>query len=608
MEFLQKLIQWVEVGAGGRWVRRGVVILGVLLLAVAYNWLGYRNLASAEAMDMAQVGRNLSQGKGYSTLFLRPLSIHLLLEKHKPADGTPLTREEITRLFASPHPDMVNPPVYPLALAGLMSVVPFEYSIPEKPMPFFRSDGRFSRHQPDFLIGIFNQLLFFATVALVFLLALRLFDKGVAWLTAAVILGTDLFWQFSVSGLSTNLLLLIFVGLAWCLVLLDEESREPRHTPYWPYLMAVAVGLLVAAGALTRYSFGWLIIPVLGFLFFSAFPGRFQLGTVALVAFLGAFASWIAYNMVVTGLPFGIATYAVLEGTPSFPDYQLQRSLSPEFTGFSFTALCWQKFISNARTLVTQELPRLAGSWISAFFLVGLFIDFRTPAVRRLRSFALFSLVTLGLVQTMVKSQVSIDTPVVNGENLIFLIAPLVVLFGVSLFMVVFEQIEWPVREMRLIALVFFTLLLSLPLVFRFIPPRTNPVVFPPYNPPALDIFGKWMQPGELTMSDMPWAMAWYGQRESVWCTLKVNASGNESTAETFFAVSDYIKPVQLLVLSRLTVDQSVILEEPWNTFALTCFVAKQAPAWFPLRVTQPYWTPHFIVLTDMSARMQRKP
>jgi hypothetical protein len=372
--------------------------------------------------------------------------------------------------------------------------------------------------------------------------------------------------------------------------------------------MAVAVGLLVAAGALTRYSFGWLIIPVLGFLFFSAFPGRFQLGTVTLLAFLGAFASWIAYNMVVTGLPFGIATYAVFEGTPSFPDYQLQRSLNPDFTGVSFTTLCWQKFVLNARALVSKELPCLAGSWISAFFLVGLFIDFRTPAVRRLRSFALFSLITLGLVQTMVKSQASIDSPVVNGENLIFLMAPLVVLFGVSLFMVVFEQIEWPVREMRLVALVFFALLLSLPLVFRFIPPRTNPVVFPPYNPQALDICGKWMQPGELTMSDMPWAMAWYGQRESVWCTLKVNAPVNESTAETFFEVHDYIKPVELLLLSRLTMDQSVILEEPWNNFALTCLVAKQAPPWFPLRVSQPGWTPHFLVLTDVSARMQRKP
>ena len=608
MASLQRLIYWVEVGGGGRWVRRGVVVLVVLLLAVAYSWLGYRNLASAEAMDMAQVGRNIANGKGFSTLFIRPLSIHLLLEKNKPADGSPLNREEIKRLFESPHPDMMNPPVYPLVLASLMSVVPFNYSIPDKPVPFFHTEGRFTRYQPDFLIGVFNQMLFLGTVVFVCLLALRLFDKGVAWLTAAIMLGTDLFWQFSVSGLSTNLLLLIFVGLAWCLVLLEEGSREPRHSPFRPYLLAVAAGLLVAAGALTRYSFGWMIIPVVGFVFLSAFPQRLQLGTLTLVAFLGVFASWVAYNLSATGLPFGIATYAVLEGTPFFPEYQLQRSLAPDFTGYSLTALCWHKFILNARTLITQELPQLAGNWISAFFLVGLFIDFRSPAVRRLRTWALFSLVTLGLVQNMVKSQVSIDTPVVNGENLIFLTAPLVVLFGVGFFMMVFEQIKWPLREMRHVVLVAFAVLLSLPLILRFIPPRTNPVVFPPYNPPAMQICGKWMEADELTMSDMPWAMAWYGQRQSVWCTLKVNAPAGENAAETFFAINDYIKPVELLLLTRLTMDRSIVLEEPWNNFALTCLVAKQAPSWFPLRASQPGWAPHFLVLTDLTARMQRKP
>ncbi len=39
-------------------------------------------------------------------------------------------------------------------------------------------------------------------------------------------LGTELLWRFSVSGLSTMLLLVIFIGLAWCLVLLEQEGGE----------------------------------------------------------------------------------------------------------------------------------------------------------------------------------------------------------------------------------------------------------------------------------------------------------------------------------------------------------------------------------------------
>src|ERR1035437_8305937 len=112
------------------------------------------------------------------------------------------------------HPDVSNSPVCPAVLAGLMKVQPFNYTI--------SSTKSFSRFKPDFLIALFNQLLFLAVIALVFLLARRLFDPGVAWLSAGLLLGTELFWRFSVSGLSTMLLLLIFMGLAWCLVLLEE--------------------------------------------------------------------------------------------------------------------------------------------------------------------------------------------------------------------------------------------------------------------------------------------------------------------------------------------------------------------------------------------------
>ena len=47
-------------------------------------------------------------------------------------------------------------------------------------------------------------------------------------------------------------------------------------------------------------------------------------------------------------------------------------------------------------------------------------------------------------------------------------------------------------------------------------------------------------------MSDMPWAMAWYGQSQSVWLT---------SSPEDFLAISDYQKPIKLLLLTRMTID-----------------------------------------------------
>src|SRR5262249_28625706 len=130
------------------------------------------------------------------------------------------------------HPDIANPPVYPVVLAGLMKIVPFNYAIPSKDKPFWSSrdgDGhtRFLRYRPDFIISFFNQLLFLGIVASVFFLARRLFDQTIAWFAIVLLLYTELFWKFSVSGLSTILLMLIFMGLVWCLVLLDVEASKP---------------------------------------------------------------------------------------------------------------------------------------------------------------------------------------------------------------------------------------------------------------------------------------------------------------------------------------------------------------------------------------------
>ena len=156
---------------------------------------------------------------------------------------------------------LANPPVYPVVLAGLMKVLPFDFTISAKARPFWSNGDRFWRYQPDFLIALFNQLLFFIVIVLLFFLARRLFDSEVAWLSAILLLGTELLWRFSVSGLSTMLLLLIFMGLAWCLVLLENETRKPITSQGKLLGLSVAMGLLIGAGCLTRYAFGWMVIP-----------------------------------------------------------------------------------------------------------------------------------------------------------------------------------------------------------------------------------------------------------------------------------------------------------------------------------------------------------
>ena len=78
MSPLQKLIQSIEVGKWAGRLRLALGALAVLLLLVGYDLRQFRNLSTREAMDSAQLARNISEGKGFTTQFIRPLSLFLV--------------------------------------------------------------------------------------------------------------------------------------------------------------------------------------------------------------------------------------------------------------------------------------------------------------------------------------------------------------------------------------------------------------------------------------------------------------------------------------------------------------------------------------------------
>ncbi len=273
---IQTILHKLEVGGGLRPLKWGLLVLALLVLMLSYNFRGFKNMSTMEAMDSAQLARNLAEHKGYTTLFVRPFSVYLLQKAAADNNGPAPVGDTTDRgQLRGMHPDLANPPVYPLLLAAMMKLAPgFRYqaagtatfNLGRKHIGLWNFNGGFWIYPPDFWISLFNQGLFLVTVVLVFFLARRLFDNTVAWTSAALFLGTDLFWRFSISGLSTMLLLLIFVGLCWCLLLLEQKAREASTDHKRLLQLAAVIGAIIII--LTRYSFGWLIIPVLlyGFL------------------------------------------------------------------------------------------------------------------------------------------------------------------------------------------------------------------------------------------------------------------------------------------------------------------------------------------------------
>src|SRR5687768_10353767 len=124
--FAQDLIHKFEVGAGSRWLRIGVSIVAVVALALFYNMALFRNFSTSEAMDAAQLARNISEGKGFTTDFVRPFSIYLLKKQQRsPGEASANTNAVAAALERSA--DMSNPPVYPVLLAGVLRLMPFKY-------------------------------------------------------------------------------------------------------------------------------------------------------------------------------------------------------------------------------------------------------------------------------------------------------------------------------------------------------------------------------------------------------------------------------------------------------------------------------------------------
>ena len=594
---IQQLIRVTEDNTGGRWLK--YLVGGLLLLGLffTYDLVAYRGFASPEAMDAAQVGRNLAEGKGFSTLYVRPFSIYLLREHNQAKMAGAATGTNVVDLaqLEQPHPDLANAPVYPTLLAGMWKIMQPDWKVKVR-QNFWTESGSYRRYPPEFCLALCNQFLLLVVVWLTYSLARKLFDPQAALLAALLTLCSDVLLKFSVSGLSTMLLLVVFLGVVLCLVKFEEAARDVAPNVRRLFGLALTAGLLLGVGMLTRYSFGWLILPVVVYLVLFGGPRRSGLAVTAGMAFVVVVTPWIIRNLAVSGTLFGTAGYAVAENTAVFPGSRLMQSLNPNLNLVSWVSVCLRKFIFNSRLIFQGGLVSVAGVWVGVLFFAGLLLGLRNVAARRLRYFTLMCLAVLFVVQALGQTGLAGLSPEFNTENLLVLLAPLFVIFAVVFFLTLLDQMRLPAQPLRYVVIVVMALVTCQPLIATLLPPRTSPVVYPPYYPPEIQRMADWMKPEELMMSDIPWAVAWYGNRQCAQCTVNSQVD--------FFQLNDYNKSVKALYLTLVTLDSKLFTEclqggvDSWGNFALKTVAGNQIPPSFPLK-TSPYGLNSGLFLTD---------
>ncbi len=239
------------------------LMAGVFLFFISFSLMTSRpiRLVEIEAIGYAQIARNISEGGGITTKFIRPISLRFFPK------------------FKN-HPDLTNPPLYPLYLSRIVKM----FKSPNI------ANGELDRKIIIFGSGIF----FLLSIPFFFWLATRMVRKDVAHLSVMFFVTNAIILRRSITALPDMFLLFLFL-----LLMIALSYYEGRNI-FKPAIVGVLLGLCY----LTRYSFGLFAIPLVVFFFLKS--KRYKIFHVGmfLSSFLAVIFPWLVRNYSCTGNPF----------------------------------------------------------------------------------------------------------------------------------------------------------------------------------------------------------------------------------------------------------------------------------------------------------------
>ncbi|GAB4249546.1 MAG: hypothetical protein OHK005_16360 [Candidatus Methylacidiphilales bacterium] len=519
MSGLQSIVYAMEVGGIRWWITRGVLLAVWFGLAVFYFVSEFVGFSRAEAMDQAQLARQVAEGKGFTTQFIRPLAIWQLKESGKKV-------EEIDLLN---FPDTVNPPLHPLvnAVGFKLSGVSFDVAQGQvKDLRIFRPE--------QIVLAISLSFLLLTTLTL-YVWARWLFDDVVAVTATLFFMSTALVWNFAISGLSTMLLMfcLTAAGLSLHAALVwDEEERG------WLAVVGAAVtACFLGLAAMTNYVFGWLILPLV-VVTALAFSRRWLALTVVLVVFVGVCAPWWVRNITLVGHPFGLAWVSAFMDGGLFPGQSIWRSLELSVWQIVSPAGVIRDMV---RGVMNQSMAfsTLCGGFVLAALAVGSILHrfrARTSSVEHW-----FWMGGVGTVLVLGGVTFPADPAMWQSSNHLLPFLPVLLTFAMAFLYVLLDRIQLPVRVLKYCVVAIILMIHAVPMARDFLAPAGRLFAYPPYFPPILVLTKSWSEPDEVSAGDIPWAQAWYQNRVAVWLP---------KNKEQFFEISDLMRRIVMVLIT----------------------------------------------------------
>lgn len=493
---VQEMVHRLEVGA---W--RKVVLIATLCMAVAglaslYLFFQFRGLDSETAMDQAQLGRQIASGAGYTTLYIRPMAMwQFLNHEEKLPEG----------LF----PDTYNFPLNPLLNAALLRPI----------KPWWPMDPAEPVYIGDRVIAGAGVALFLGSLIVFFFILRSLFDSKLAWMSVGLVLVTDMIWRFAVSGLPQMLLLFLF-ALALLLLRYAIACRDEKKNKTALLLLSGA-GLLFGLMTLAQPLSAWIFLGFVVFVF-AWFRPRAISGLIVLFLYAAVVAPWLVRNYLVSGNPFGLSIFSILDGTTG-SELSFMSNLQPDLSAFGGVR-------SKLRAGVTGQLHNLFAfigfNIAAAAFFFSLLHVFRRPGSNMMRwaLMLMWVFAALGMAFFPPRGEVS-----VNQLHALFL--PMFVAYGMAFLLVLFNRLNLRFQPARIAFITLVFLASAMPMAVNLLTASPMRVAWPPYVAPFINTVCRWMDQNEVICSDMPWATAWYGNVRSLLLP---------ATVKQFILINDY--------------------------------------------------------------------
>jgi len=481
---LESAVQWFlhafEQGALARWVR--LVVVGMLMAGLALFWLlaKFNGFYVPDAMDQAQIARQIASGHGFTTQYARPLSLHLFAARGPVPD---------------PLPEINQAPLGPLLGAAALLVTGTDPKVSDG-STLFSGDLAIAATGVVFLLGAF---------VAAFFLGRALFDAKSALLATGLAFCTALVWRFGISGLPQAVMMSLFNAALLCMVVALEASakKRTRQTMLWAWGASLLLGLVTLGNGIAIWIFA-------GYLAFAIVVLRPRwsvvLGSVAFYAL--PLLPWIWHNMRALGQPMGFAHFALMR--PAGMDaLAFQADFEPTL------ALHWRDLGANSALQAAGQFAEIFGMLgynvvAVAFFLAMVLHPFRSWQAAQFRWAVLlmWAGAFAGMSVFGVEGQVS-----VNQLHILFL--PVMLFYGFDFLLSLWGRLGFEQKLMRTAFIVLLYAAVATPMMLAF-GGRSLRFNWPPYLPLLVQKLGDWIGPDEAIASDIPWATAWYANRRSL--------------------------------------------------------------------------------------------